>query len=78
VLRLTTALAAVLFLVASGSADAKTKAAKKASGLFCEQGGRNFSYSASRLKPGIRARLVVGKVHTINIPGYGPYKCRVY
>jgi hypothetical protein len=69
----------VAFTVAAGvPALAAKKAAKKASGVYCEQGGRNITYPASRFKPNVRSRLVVGKKATINIAGIGPIQCRVY
>jgi len=52
--------------------------AKKAAGVYCEQGGRNISFPASKFKPNVRSRLRVGQKGKMNIAGFGPLNCRVY
>jgi hypothetical protein len=62
-------------LASSSLAGAKPK---KASGVYCEQGGNNVSFPISRFKPNDRKRMRVGQKAKINIAGVGPLNCRVY
>ena len=73
-------LATLLAIAISSPVLAKTKAkaTQKGSGIICTQGGRSHTFPAASLKPSLRNRLVVGRTMTVNFPGYGPYKCRVY
>lgn len=59
-------------------AEAKSKAAKKVTGLFCEQGSRSLSFGASQFKPNVRNQMRVGQKIRINVAGVGPLNCRVY
>jgi hypothetical protein len=71
------ALAAIFGIALAAPSHAGTKP-KKASGVYCEQGGNNVSFPISRFKPKERKGMRVGQKAKINIAGVGPVNCRVY
>lgn len=76
--KLAIALTTLCALAVVTPVQAKTKAAKKPTGIFCEQGSQNITFGTSQLKPGVRSRLRIGQKATINVAGVGPLKCRVF
>lgn len=70
-------LAAICSIALAAPSLAGTKP-KKASGVYCEQGGNNISVPISQFKPKDRKRMRVGQKAKINIAGFGPLDCRVY
>jgi hypothetical protein len=76
-LKIAIGLAAICGLALAAPSFAGTKP-KKASGVYCEQGGNNVSFPISQYKPKDRKRLRVGQKARINIAGVGPIDCRVY
>lgn len=76
-LKIAIGLAAICSIALAAPSLAGTKP-KKASGVYCEQGGNNISVPISQFKPNDRKRMRVGQKAKINIAGFGPLDCRVY